>query len=96
MLQGIEFLLFIRLRYPPGVVAGPGITIPIGTHTSIGLNTWHGTMNISEERQRCNAASRFYKRAIAKAKLERVPRIDERLKDYPSESRAFWSLAKAA
>ncbi|XP_062528539.1 uncharacterized protein LOC134200191 [Bombyx mori] len=52
--------------------------------------------NISEERRKYNAASRSYKKVIARAKSEHVARIGERLKSYPSGSRAFWSLAKAA
>lgn len=52
--------------------------------------------NISDVKRKLNAVSRSCKRAIARAKFEFIGRIGERLVNYPSGSRAFWSLAKAA
>ncbi|CAH2084689.1 unnamed protein product [Euphydryas editha] len=52
--------------------------------------------NVSDVKRKLNAVSRSCKRAIARAKFEFIGRIGERLANYPSGSRAFWSLAKAA
>ncbi|XP_059056926.1 uncharacterized protein LOC131850642 [Achroia grisella] len=53
-------------------------------------------VGVSDARRNLNAASRFSKRVIARAKFDFVSKIGERLARHPSGSRAFWSLAKAA
>lgn len=49
-----------------------------------------------ELKKRLNAASRLAKKTAKRARCAHISRIGEQLASYPSGSRAFWSLAKAA
>lgn len=54
-----------------------------------------GDPSTPELRKRFNAVTKFSKKSIARAKMQHIRKIVVRLVNLPSESRAFWSLAKA-
>lgn len=51
--------------------------------------------NTAVLKKKYNASARSSKKEIARAKFRFIGRIGDRLANYPSGSRAFWSLAKA-
>ncbi|XP_050677490.1 uncharacterized protein LOC126974115 [Leptidea sinapis] len=65
------------------------------------LRTWVAALgskdpNCKVLKRKYNRASRFFKRQIARAKSKHVVKIGEQLSSYPTGTRKFWSLSKAA
>ncbi|XP_045450460.1 uncharacterized protein LOC123659256 [Melitaea cinxia] len=56
----------------------------------------HKTTDVGQRKKAYNRATKSCKKALQKARFDRIGRIGTRLASYPPGSKAFWSLAKAA
>ncbi|KAJ8704095.1 hypothetical protein PYW07_013389 [Mythimna separata] len=51
--------------------------------------------DLSSKKRAFNLAAKSYKKALRKAHFDRISHIGQKLSALPSDSRAFWSLAKS-